>query len=397
MSLWLPNAVLVLLTLLFLLKPLMTKRSKLPEQHSRQRQELLASRLAEIEREHSVGLIDADQYDDARRETEAFYGTRDDDTSDKKAPVTSIRAVIVVMMFVLGSAGFYFKYSDGHRILTAEKQTREVIGIFNSMTASLRNHLERNPQDVEARLQLAEAYYLIGDYAGAVTEYRLVENSGSLTDGVQWLNYADALLRSGDVEQSGGVMEMLEKLLNAEPDNRRTLFISASVYFEREEYARAIDLWQRLLALSSSSEPDFDSALRELILQARNKLATDTDGSDTKSSAGAITITVSLAAALSSMASPDDVVFVYARAIGASPMPIAVRRLTVSELPANVTLNDGDAMAGNMTLSQFDQVEVVARVSKSGQALMTSGDFIGVASPVAVGESIEVEIAEVVN
>ena len=56
-------------------------------------------------------------------------------------------------------------------------------------------------------------------------------------------------------------------------------------------------------------------------------------------------------------------------------MPLAVRRLTLAELPVALTLGDEDAMMPAMKLSGFDEVVVGARVSMSGNPVAQEGDF----------------------
>jgi len=57
------------------------------------------------------------------------------------------------------------------------------------------------------------------------------------------------------------------------------------------------------------------------------------------------------------------------------PMPLAVKRLSVAELPARITLSDDDAMVASMKLSSFNKIIVGARVSKSGNPVAQSGDL----------------------
>ena len=56
-------------------------------------------------------------------------------------------------------------------------------------------------------------------------------------------------------------------------------------------------------------------------------------------------------------------------------MPLAVKRLTVADLPVTVELSDADAMIPSMKLSAFDKIVVGARISKSGQPIAQPGDF----------------------
>jgi len=84
---------------------------------------------------------------------------------------------------------------------------------------------------------------------------------------------------------------------------------------------------------------------------------------------------VNLAEPLRQIAAPQDAVFIYAKAMSGPPMPLAVKRLTVADLPVQVTLRDSDAMIPSMTLSSFDQVVVGARISKSGNPVAQTGDL----------------------
>ncbi|MGH8682561.1 MAG: c-type cytochrome biogenesis protein CcmI/CycH, partial [Burkholderiales bacterium] len=94
---------------------------------------------------------------------------------------------------------------------------------------------------------------------------------------------------------------------------------------------------------------------------------------------------VSLAPALAAQAAPTDTVFIFARAASGPPMPLAVLRKQVKDLPLEFALDDSLAMAPNLKLSGFAEVIVGARVSRSGNATPQSGDLQGVSRPVKVG------------
>jgi cytochrome c-type biogenesis protein CcmH len=94
---------------------------------------------------------------------------------------------------------------------------------------------------------------------------------------------------------------------------------------------------------------------------------------------------VSLSTALLGKAAPTDTVFILARAAQGPKMPLAVFRKQVKDLPMDFTLDDSMAMQPQMKLSNFDQVVVVARVSKSGGAMSQPGDLEGVSATVKPG------------
>lgn len=97
--------------------------------------------------------------------------------------------------------------------------------------------------------------------------------------------------------------------------------------------------------------------------------------------AARLTVRVELAAALKDKVKPDDTVFIFARASNGPPMPLAAKRVTVAQLPIEVELSDADAMMPQMKLSDFTEVQLVARVSRTGQP--THGEWIGQGSPLA--------------
>ena len=103
------------------------------------------------------------------------------------------------------------------------------------------------------------------------------------------------------------------------------------------------------------------------------------------STAAKVTGRVSLAQGLAARAAPTDAVFIFARAAGGPPMPLAVLRKQVRDLPLEFTLDDSMAMAPNVKLSDFSEVVVGARVSRSGVATPQTGDLQGLSKPVKVG------------
>ena len=107
---------------------------------------------------------------------------------------------------------------------------------------------------------------------------------------------------------------------------------------------------------------------------------------------------VEVAPELKDKVGPNDVVFIYARPIEGSKMPVAFMRIKASELPATFHLDSSSTMGmGMKTLNEVDEVIVEARVSRSGNFMPASGDLEGtVEGKVAVGkQSVKVIINRV--
>lgn len=91
----------------------------------------------------------------------------------------------------------------------------------------------------------------------------------------------------------------------------------------------------------------------------------------------AISGEVTLSGKIAAQATPDDVLFIFARAEEGSRMPLAVMRTRVAELPLAFRLDDSMALPGGKKISEFRAVSVEARVAKAGKAQSSSGDLFG--------------------
>ena len=114
------------------------------------------------------------------------------------------------------------------------------------------------------------------------------------------------------------------------------------------------------------------SELAEVLVLARSRLPDDTEIVDVAGPTG-ILVSVSLGAFPN--LDPGAPVFVIARDADAPRPPLAVRRLTVSDLPARIELTDADAMMPGRSLSDLDSVELLARVSLGGSPSARTGDL----------------------
>ena len=120
------------------------------------------------------------------------------------------------------------------------------------------------------------------------------------------------------------------------------------------------------------------------------KSSTATAAAKAKSVSG----TIKLAPALAARAAPEDTVFVLARPAQGGRMPLAAVRVKVKDLPLAFSFDDSMAMNPSAKLSDYAEVVVAARVSKSGNVVPQRGDLEGVSKPVHPGTSaIVVQIA----
>jgi cytochrome c-type biogenesis protein CcmH len=125
-----------------------------------------------------------------------------------------------------------------------------------------------------------------------------------------------------------------------------------------------------------------DAPAPRVDLPAREPAATVAASAEPPAAApeASVRVLVELAPELSAPA--DATVYVFARAVGGPPMPLAVTRLEAAALPSVVTLSDAQAMVPGQGLGSVPEVELVARVSASGDVRGAPGDLEGRAGPV---------------
>lgn len=192
----------------------------------------------------------------------------------------------------------------------------------------------------------------------------------------QW---AQALYFAADKRWSPQLQALTDEALKADPNEVTSLGLRGIAAFEGERYQEAIDYWKRLLAQLPEGDASRD-ALQGGIDRAAERLGGPAgQAAEPAPVAARMKVRVELAAALKDKVKPDDTVFIFARASNGPPMPLAAKRVTVAQLPIEVELSDADAMMPQMKLSQFAEVQLVARVSRAGQP--TRGEWIGQGAP----------------
>lgn len=246
---------------------------------------------------------------------------------------------------------------------------REIAG----MVQGLAERLRREPDDAEGWHMLARSYTVLGRYHDAAASYaRLARLRPDDADVLA--DYADALATANGASLQGEPAALIERALSRDPTHVKALALAGSAAFEARQYGKAIGHWQAALKQAPAGS-EFAVATQSSIAEARLRL----DGSaPVPAPAAAVLVagTVTLGQSVAAMARPDDMVFIYARVPEGPPMPLAVLRARVRDLPLRFTLGDADSMAG-ARLSDHKEVQLVARVSRSGSATPAAGDIEG--------------------
>jgi cytochrome c-type biogenesis protein CcmH len=255
---------------------------------------------------------------------------------------------------------------------------------INKMVDGLAEKMKNNPDDAQGWLMLGRSYKFQQQYPKAVdafaNAYRLLGDQAEVM-----LLYADALAYASDKNLAGKPTELIFKALALEPDSISALWLGGMAKAQQGDAVTAIKLWKKLAALlppGSESQQEIQGLLAKIESEAPQPEAAQ----QANAPSVAIDVQVSLAPELQKSASPGDTVFIYAQALSGPKMPLAIVRKQVSDLPLTVSLNDAMAMMPNMKLSNFANVKVLARISKSGNAVSQPGDLIGVIDQVALAD-----------
>ena len=411
---WILAALMLGVALLFVLVPLLRKGSGDEEAIDEDAVNIAVIRqqLAELEADLEAGNLSREQYDAARRDLEKELLVDVDLDRPETAEPPPARSgawaapVLGVALPVL-ALGLYLSVGDTRAITApagapprmASGHDGRQLPPMDVLVAKLAEKMEQHPDNLEGWLMLARSYLTLKqpDKALAAMDraYKLAPRDTNVL-----LGYAEALVQTKGSFTSKA-RELVRTALEINPKAPNGLWMQGLADFQEGDFQAAVDHWSRLRDLLQPGSEDA-KAIGRYIAKAREKaglppetpqVAVQGNGGGTAATAkGRIQVEVTLADALMGQVSPDDSLFIYAKALQGPPMPLAVKRLKVKDLPVQVTLDDSLAMMPQMRLSGFDQVKVGARISKSGRPIAQSGDLEGEVKPVTPGQKDLVQV-----
>jgi cytochrome c-type biogenesis protein CcmH len=355
---------------------------------------VLKDSLAELERDHAAGTIAPAEYEQAKLELKRRLL---EDTAGAEAASSSparrrpLAAVATAIALPVTAVGLYLVLGAPGALDPEQRQPQFGREDVEAMVEKLAQRLQSRPDDAEGWAMLGRSYRVLGRNEEAAEAFAKAERV-VLTDSRLLVDYAESLALTHGGNLQGKPAELVARALELDPNNPLALMLSGAVSFQREDYAGAIRQWEKVQTLLAPGSEEA-RAVGDSIAKARElaaaqpaaKPAAKAPGGVASGPAARIAGTVSLAPALAATAAPTDTVFIFARAVGGPPAPLAVLRRQVKDLPVKFTLDDSMAMAPNLKLSGFAEVVVSARVSRSGNATPQSGDLQGLSKPVKVG------------
>jgi cytochrome c-type biogenesis protein CcmH len=405
--------ILVIVALGWLIVPLMRAGRAREVERGASNVAILRDQLAELDADLRAGTLSQAQYDQSRDEIErrVLEEARQQEGQPTPAarggPWTAIALAVTIpiaaglLYLQLGSLDAFQPQGSGARHEVSEQ---EIEGLIAKLEARLRER-----PDPEGFLILARTYYAMQRFPQAVAAFERVGEAG-LQDPDYLADYADALAVAQGGTLAGKPLELVKRALALDPNHLKALALAGSEAFHRQDYKTAVAYWERIRAVAPPDSP-FAQSVAANIEEARQlgKLgeagrqaapptaapapsgprvaaAPATGSSKAPAAPGArIAGVVTLAPALAARAGPDDTVFIFARAAEGPRMPLAIVKRQVKDLPVKFSLDDSQAMAPGMALSNFADVVVGARISKTANATPQAGDLEGLSKTVRVG------------
>ena len=380
---WLAAGLLLLIALSFLLIPVVRgRRAQREEDRTSLNVALYQERVAELQVQREEGVLTAEQLQAGRAEAarELLADTEGVAPSRTSSLGKAVPVLAAILVPVLG-LGLYVHFGASDTV----ELTRE----FSTPPQSLEEMITRLERAAAAQPDSAESWYFLGRAymaqnrpadAAKVFE-RAVALAGRQPELLgQW---AQAQYFADHKKWSDKTQVLTDEALKADPKEVTSLGLLGIAAFEGKRYQEAITYWDRLLKQLPEGDPSRE-ALQGGIERAREQLLASgakVEAVPATKAQTSINVSVDLADAVKASVLPGDSVFIFARAMSGPAAPLAVKRVTVADLPITVELGDADAMMPQLKLSNFPEVQLVARISRAGQP--TAGEWVGRSKPLA--------------
>ncbi len=393
---WITVAAMSLIASGFMVWPIWKKRIAKPGVKRDQLNVVIfEDRLEELEAELASGVLPQERYEQARNELRRDLLQNTGSESVTSGTAGSGRWVAPVVGIVVPVIAIYIYMQVGSpelvdkppaTVQASQHQSAgaaQTAGDMNTMIERLQERLQSNPEDADGWVLLGRSLSMVQQFDAAADAYgKAYKLVGEVPEVMA--QYAETLALSNQGRFEGKPVELLKRAREIEPRSPRVLWLLGVVAAQQGNPSQAADIWNQLLALlppGSEAAKMVKSSIEQIggaSVTADNPSSASANSNQEQqtAAAGTVNLRVDISPELKAQAAPDDVVFVFARAVNGPRMPLAAVRHRVKELPLTITLDDSSAMAGQK-LSSFEEVAIVARVSKAASPMPQPGDLEG--------------------
>jgi cytochrome c-type biogenesis protein CcmH len=279
-----------------------------------------------------------------------------------------------------------------------------------AMVGRLARRLMGNPNDLNGWLMLGRSYTALNETNLAARAYERANELAGGNNAEALVGLAEALSVQDESQLSGRAGTLIERALLIEPRSPKALFFGAAAALHRGDLPLARQRFAALLALDppETVRPIIEqqiAAIDKQIAAGGTSAGEPAEGAAAVASSGgpigsgsaaapseapaspggpapiagqgpAIHIRVALSPKLHLNANAGAPLFVFVRDPKQAGPPLAVKRLE-TRLPQTVDLSAADAMIPGRAIAEGEDVQVVARIARSGSAIARTGDPFG--------------------
>ena len=231
---------------------------------------ILRQQYEELEADHKAGRVSDDEYEETRLELErrVLEEARHDEKVEAQnhSSLSRILAVVLVILIPASAATGYMalgRYTamDEHflEMMEAQKKTSggHSAAEMSRIIDQLKDRLEKNPMDPEGWFMLARTTASVNRFDESVEAFRRLSeivpnNADIIADMADMMAAANGKVITPDVEK------LLNKALSIDPDQWKALALLAIHAWDKEQYARAAELWEHLLLVVPPDFPDIE-------------------------------------------------------------------------------------------------------------------------------------------
>ncbi|MDO6525014.1 c-type cytochrome biogenesis protein CcmI [Motilimonas sp. 1_MG-2023] len=402
---WLLCILLLVIASLALIVPVLRNRQVIEADRDSLNKTLYKGRVKEIEQDVEQGLV-AEQ---AAVLTELQQNLLED-VVEAKSSAQRINLTLLllpgIILFFGVCIGLYLQYGAGQQVSHWQSVMTNYEALQHKMTMqdgqppskqevddfmlALRTHLANQPDDTQGWLMLGRLAFALRD--GQLAQdalhkaYKL-----SPADSHVRVAYAQALLQTEDVLKLKQAENLIIATVGLEPDNIPALSVYAFMALQQEDFAGAIERWRKILPLLAPSSERY-GMVKNSIAYAQQQLAKANEAKK-GSPAGSMTYQVKVTINEQVDLPETGYLFVFAQMVNGPKMPLAAKKLPLSEFPATVTLSDADAMMPELKLSQQAEFIIKARISNDENVAVAAGEWEGESSVIKSGQKGVIEIA----
>ncbi|GAB3520488.1 c-type cytochrome biogenesis protein CcmI [Photobacterium alginatilyticum] len=358
-------------------------------------------RINELESETSEGLV-SNQDELVSELQQSLLDDVPAQTEQQKTAVSTVMLIPGLIMLVAVSYGMYFTVGNLDKVESWQQTVAQLPELskrlmdeqgaeplsdaeMNDLTLALRTRLHDNPDDATGWLLLGRIGMANRD---ADTAQGAMKRAYALEPGnpeIQ-LSYAQTLMLIGDPAKSDYARQLLRNVIKQDHTNIRAMSLLAFDSFERGDYPQAVSYWTMMKRMIGEDDPRA-KMLDRSIERAQAQI---TQASEQAANPKTVSVKVELDPSVTLPS--QGIVIVSVHSADGAPMPVAARRMPLSQFPLTLTLSDSDSMIPERLMSSLPTMIVKARIDTDGNVMTKKGDWYGQSDVISLGGSTNVQI-----